>query len=281
VLAGFLVLPFVVFLHVAPFVSGRTLGSDYARYTVPQQQLLLFSLANGSFPLYLPGFAGGLPAVAATQGQLFHPIAHGAAAMPGYWDGHAQELYTLLSLLSLGFAQWAAYRLLREIALDRALAFVVSFATVFNLRMLALFDYGASLQSWVGTILLCVALARVVLHGPGLGRVACVAVATYLLLCSGHPQMAYLGFLGALLALGCAAMLVPVLAPRDGGAPVAAAAGRGRALVACALGLGTGVVLSAAYLVPFLLDFLPGAAQRSARRRTSPGCTRRSAPTPR
>ena len=264
VLAGFLVLPFVVFLHVAPFVSGRTFGSDYPRYTVPQQQLLQFSLANGSFPLYLPGLAGGLPAVAATQGQLFHPIAHVAAALPGYWDGHVQEIYTALSLLSLGFAQWAAYRLLRELALDRVLAFVVSFATVFNLRMLALFDYGASLQAWVGTILLCVALARVVLHGPGVGRVACVAGATYLLLCSGHPQMAYLGFLGALLSLGCAVLLLPALAPRADGAPVAAASGRGQGLVACALGLGAGIVLSAAYLVPFVLDFLPGAAQRTA-----------------
>ena len=254
-LAGFLALPFVVFLHVLPFVSDTTLGSDYPRYSVPQQQLLQFSLANGSFPLYLPGFAGGLPAVAATQGQLFHPIAHVAALLPGYWDGRAHDIYTVLNLLSLGFAQWAAYRLLRELALDRTLAFVVSFVTVFNLRMLGLFDYGASLQSWVGTILLGVALGRVVLHGPGYGRFACVAGATYLLLCSGHPQMAYLGFGGAILALGCMAMLVPLLAARRG-ASSAATPDLRRSMLASVLGLAAGIVLSAACLLPFLLLLL-------------------------
>ncbi|MFN8599880.1 MAG: hypothetical protein U0842_05380 [Candidatus Binatia bacterium] len=256
VLAGFLLLPFAVFAHVAPFVSGRTLGSDYMIYSVPQQLLLQFSLANGSFPLYLPGFAGGLPAVAATQGQLFHPISHLAALLPGYWDGHAFDLFTVLNLLSLGFAQWACWRLLRELAVDAVLAFVVSFVTVFNLRMLSLFDYGASLQAWTAAILLCVALARVVLHGPDVVRCACVALATYLLLCSGHPQMAYLGFGGAVLALGCMTLLLPVLVP-DGACPP-----RGPALAACTASLVAGILLSSAYLLPFVLDFLPGAAQR-------------------
>ena len=257
VLAGFLALPFAVFAHVAPFVSGRTLGSDYMLYSVPQQLLLQFSLANGSFPLYLPGFAGGLPAVAATQGQLFHPLPHLAALLPGYWDGHAFDLFTVLNLLSLGFAQWACWRLLRELAVDAVLAFVVSFVTVFNLRMLALFDYGASLQSWTATILLCVALARVVLHGPDVVRCACVSLATYLLLCSGHPQMAYLGFGGAILTLGCMTLLLPVLAPAGPRRP------RGPALAACAASLVAGILLSSAYLLPFVVDFLPGAAQRT------------------
>lgn len=257
VLTGFLALPFAVFLHVAPFVSGRTLGADYMRYAVPQQLLLQFSLANGSFPLYLPGLAGGLPAVAATQGQLFHPLSHVAAHLPGYWDGHALDLFTLLGLLSLGFTHWAAWRLLRELAVDSVLAFVVSFVAVFNMRMLSLFDYGASLQSWTGTILLCVALARVVLHGPGVARCVCVAGATYLLLCSGHPQMAYLGFGGAVLALGCMTLLLPVLAP-PGARPA-----RGPTIAACAASLAAGILLSSAYLLPFVVDFLPGAGQRT------------------
>lgn len=256
VLAGFLVLPFAVFAHVLPFASGRTLGSDYLLYSVPQQLVLQFSLATGTFPLYLPGFAGGLPAVAATQGQLFHPTSHLAALLPGYWSGHAYDLFTVTCLLSLGFTQWAAFRLLRELALDAPLAFVVSFVAVFNLRMLSLFDYGASLQAWTGTILLCVALARVVLHGPGVVRCACVAVATNLLLCSGHPQMAYLGFAGAVIALGCMTVLLPELA-------VATVPARGPSVAACAASLVAGILLSSAYLLPFVFDFLPGAAQRT------------------
>lgn len=254
-----LALPFAVFYWAAPLLSQHTLGADYGRYAVPQQLLLQFSLASGSFPLYLPRFAGGQSASAATQGQLHHPISHLAAHIPGYWNGGALEIYTLLSLLSLGLALWALHRLLRELGLDGPLAFVGAFATVFNLRMLSLFVYGSPLQSYVGYLLLCVAVTRLFLHGPGYGRIVCVAVATYLLLCSGHPQMAYLGFAGALLVVLCVG---PVLRAIVAG-PVPA---RGTLATSAATTVGAlalGMLLSAAYLAPFAFDFLPSAAERT------------------
>lgn len=252
-------LPFAILYWAAPWLSPSTLGADYARYAVPQQLLLQFSLANGSFPLYLPRFAGGQSASAATQGQLHHPISHLAAYLPGYWTGGALELFTALNLLSLGLVLWALYRLLRELEIDPTLSFVGAFVTVFNLRMLALFDYGASLQGFVGYLLLCVALTRLFLHGPAWARGVCVAVATCLLLCSGHPQMAYLGFLGALLVVACIAPLLRAIV--DGPVPA-----RGTLRACCATAAAailTGVLLSASYLLPFALDFLPGAAQRT------------------
>lgn len=254
-------LPFVVFSWAAPFLSPHTLGSDYARYTVPQQLLLQFSLANGSFPLYLPRFAGGQSASAATQGQLYHPISHLAAHLPGYWSGGALELFTALNLLSLGFVLWALYHLLRELELDRTLSVVGALVTVFNLRMLELFRYAASLQSFVGYLLLCIALTRLFLHGPGYARGVCVAGATYLLLCSGHPQMAYLGLLGALLVLGCAAPVLRAIVP----GPVPAHGTLAGCFASAVLALGAGVLLSAAYLLPFTLDFLPSAVQRTGK----------------
>ncbi len=43
-------LPFLLFYWMAPFLSNMTIGSDYLRYSFSQQLELLFSLKSNSFP---------------------------------------------------------------------------------------------------------------------------------------------------------------------------------------------------------------------------------------
>ena len=49
---------------------------------------------------------GGQTSSALTLGQIYHPISHIAASLPGYWEGKALEWINLLRLLSLGVAQF-------------------------------------------------------------------------------------------------------------------------------------------------------------------------------
>ncbi|RLC13085.1 MAG: hypothetical protein DRI57_16900, partial [Deltaproteobacteria bacterium] len=136
------ILPFLMFLWMIPFISDGTLGNDYPRFSIDHQIELMFSLKTGSFPLYVPGFAGGQTASALTLGQIYHPISHIAALMPGYWNGKALEWNTLLRLLSLACAHLTLFIFLRKLRLGSLMAFVLTTVTVYNLRMLDLFRYG-------------------------------------------------------------------------------------------------------------------------------------------
>lgn len=88
-----LLLPFLVFYWQAPFLADKTIGNDYVAFPIQQQMELQFSLEHGTFPLYVPGFAGGHSSAALTLGQMYHPISHLASIMPGYWDGYAAWLF--------------------------------------------------------------------------------------------------------------------------------------------------------------------------------------------
>jgi len=77
-------LPWVLFHWMVPGIGERTLGNDYPVYTPTEQLGLLFSIRNGSFPLYAPGFWFGQSASALTLGQIFHPVAWVASLLPGY-----------------------------------------------------------------------------------------------------------------------------------------------------------------------------------------------------
>lgn len=261
--ALFLALPFAMLPWLVPFASPLTIGADYPVYSIAHQMILQLSLRNGTFPLFVPGFAYGQSAAAATLGQLFHPLSHVAAHLPGYWTGHALDVVTVLNLLSLGAAQLALYRVLREPGTRAVPAFLASCVAVWNLRTLDLFRYGASLQNGVGLLLACAAELHLALRGPSAARIAALAVATFLLLCGGHPQMAYLGMGGAVV-LGLAAPFLadalrpPQAARRDARAQRAA-------LAAIAAGLAIGVLLAAAYLMPLWADFAHDATSRTAR----------------
>jgi len=256
-----LLLPAVFFDWALPFVSDTTLGNDYSAFSLPQQLELRFSIAKGSFPLFVPGFAGGQTAQAMVQGQAYHPVSILASHLPGYWSGHALEINTLLRLLSLGLAHLALFVLLRRLGLGRAAAFLVGMVTTYNLRMLDLFRYGAALESWTGHLFLCAFVGLTYLRPSSLGARAGLIAATYWLVTSGHPQMAYYG----LLAAGLFTLLLPFIAAAVAGRARESWSGFVRFWLRAGMLVALGLFLSGNFIVPFATEFLA----RSSRSATS------------
>jgi len=253
-----IILPFLMFFWMIPFIGNITLGNDYTLYPTAHQMELMFSIKTGSFPLYIPGFAGGQSSSALTLGQIFHPISWISAHMPGYWDGKALEWNTLFRLLSLGLTQLLLFEFLRRLKFNNLVSFLLSFVTVYNLRMLDLFRYGASLESWTGHLLLCTAIGLYYLNQKGGWKEPLFIIgSTYWLVCSGHPQMMYYGLLGA----GLFALIIPyfvsIFLPEKGVEIKNLIRFWGKtALFCCA-----GIVLSSAYIVPFYFDFMTTSAR--------------------
>jgi hypothetical protein len=247
-----MILPFAMFYWMLPFASNWTIGNDYQIYGIENQMELLFSAKTGTFPLYVPGFAGGQSASAFTLGQIFHPITWAAAILPGYWDGKALEWITLLRLFSLAAAQFSLFSFLRKIKLSPFWAFMISAVTVYNLRMLDLFRYSASLESWTGHLMLVSAIGCFCINKSKWHSPLFIVGATYWLITSGHPQMMYYGLMGA----GVFAILIPfyinVLRPDQ----------KKQALDITQFWLWTGgcvlagMLLSSAYFFPFYTDFI-------------------------
>jgi hypothetical protein len=258
-----LLLPFGVLYWLRPG-GVLTIGNDYPVFSIENQVELQFSLARGSFPLYVQGYAGGRSSAALTLGQLFHPLSHLAAHSPGYWAGRALGCNTFWRLVSLGATHLVLLRVLRGLRLRLDLAFIASFLAVYNLRMLDMFRYGASLENYTGFVLLCAALIDLFANRHERRRArgpVGVAFATYLLVCGGHPQMAYLGLLGAAIALLAIPFVVPTIRdepPCDARAAFAFYARAG----AC---VGVGLLLAAAYLTPFYVEFVRDAPHRTTR----------------
>jgi hypothetical protein len=252
------VLPFAVLYWLLPFAGTLSIGNDYPVYSIQQQMELQYSLAHGTFPLYAPGFAGGRSSAALTLGQMFHPLAHLAAHSPGYWDGYALEWNTFWRLLSLGLTQLVLFNLLRRLRLRTDVSFILSYVTVYNQRMLDMFRYGASLESYTGFLLLCAAMTYLYVAPDNFIRPISVIGATYLLVCGGHPQIAYLGLLGA--ALVC--VIIPgAVAAID---PDIQKTWRDiiQYYASVAAYVGLGLLCAAAYIVPFYFEFLRDAPAR-------------------
>lgn len=255
------VLPFGVFYWLIPFWSDRTIGNDYPTFSIQNQMEAQYSLVQGSFPLYAPGFAGGRSAAALTLGQTYHPLSHLAAHSPGYWKGSALEWNTFWRLLSLGLTQLVLFNLLRKLDLRADAAFIISFLTVYNQRMLDLFRYGASLENYTGFLLLCAAMAYYYLAPRRIVGPLSIIGATYLLVCGGHPQMAYLGVVGT--ALICL-VIPPVIAAIK--TDVALSWRKVVAFYATSgLCFGIGALLASAYAFPFYFEFLQDAPGRVGR----------------
>lgn len=252
-------LPFIALYWLTPLYGKLTIDNDYPIYSIQQQMELQYSLVHGSFPLFSPGFAGGRSSAALTLGQMFHPLSHLAAHSFGYWDGHALEWNTFWRLVSLGLTQLVLFNLLRKLQLRIDFAFILSFLTVYNQRMLDMFRYGASLESYTGFLLLCAAMAYFyVAPSRFIGPLSVIA-ATYLLICGGHPQIAYLGLLGA--ALMCLVIPNAVSAIR----PDIILTSR-KALVYY-LNIGSyaciGLLLASAYTFPLFFEFLRDTPERT------------------
>ena len=198
------ILPFAVFYWMIPFLSQYTIGNDYLNYWVNMQLFLRFSIKNGTFPLYAPGFNTGWTASALSLGQLWHPISWIASIIPGYWQGHAHQIGTMLRLVSLGFTHLALLSVLRKIQVKWVWAFLFSFVAVYNLRMLDMFRYGASLENYTGFLLL---IAAVIWHFVSDRKYLpplCIIGSSWLVMVGGHPQMIYYSFTG--IAVVCAIM---------------------------------------------------------------------------
>jgi len=249
-----LVLPFFVLYWLVPFIGKHPIGQDYQLYWNHQQLYLQFSMRNGTFPLYAPGFVGGWTASALTLGQLWHPISWLAAHLPGYWNGHATRIVTLLRLLSLGGVHLVLFMFLKRLRLTTVLAFVISFITVYNLRMLDTFRYGASLENYVAHLLLCVAVAwHYVTPTKRLGPLA-IAVCTWLLVVGGHPQFAYFGFLGA--AIIC--LVMPFYMTRLLSDQVSVQRRKIWAYYfSVGLSVTVGFLLALPYILPYYFEYLP------------------------
>lgn len=254
-----LLLPFLLFAWMAPFATRLSLGNDYQRFAIDQQLELMFSLEHGTFPLYVPGFAGGQSFTAMPQAEVLHPHAHAARLMPGYWQGQALAWNTLLRLVELGLAHLALVGLLLALGVRSLPAFAFSAATVYQLRMLDLFRYSAGLESWTGQLFLCAAIGHLWLSPRRRLSLAMVVGATYWLTCGGKTQFVLYALVSGALFAALFPFVAGSLAPPR--RPVERReVARFWLLTAAAVGMG--VLLSAAFLLPFALDFLPSNSER-------------------
>lgn len=256
---GILILPYLIFWWIAPFISPKIIGNDYPVFSINCQMELLFSIKTGSFPLFIPGFDGGQTSLALTLGQVFHPLSHLASLIPGYWTGLALEWNTFLRLLSLGVAQLFLFLFLRRIRVRVAIAFIASYIAVYNLRMLDLFRYGASLESWTGMLFLFAAVGFCALAPRRWPSFLAIAGATYWLVSSGHPQMMFYGFMGAACWLAIIPFFIRLIVPEFSVDPRSLARFWGISLAAIA----TGIFISAMFIVPFYFDFLANNIERT------------------
>ena len=255
---GFLALPFVLLFWLCPFVSPWTLGNDYAMFPIQHQLELMFSIKTGSFPLFVPGFSGGQSSSALTLSQIYHPISHIASILPDYWYGKALEWNTFLRLLSLGLAQLSLFCFLRCLKVGTAAAFVLSIITVYNLRMLDLFRYGASLESWTGFIFLFSTIGSHYLRPTPFKSQFLVICSTYWLVCSGHPQMMYYSLCGAALFV----LVLPYFVSTLPNVNQNEFPTMRRFWVQVAASVLAGILLAAAYIAPFYFEFLADNAGR-------------------
>ncbi|MBN2525793.1 MAG: discoidin domain-containing protein [Deltaproteobacteria bacterium] len=208
VYALILALPFFMLAWLIPFRSEITIGNDYGVFPLQQQMELNFSQEKGTFPLYSPGFAKGRSQAALTMGQLFHPASHLSRHTPGYWEGNALTINTLYRFIGLGLAHLLLFIFLRRMKFHIGPALLLSVITVYNMRMLDLFRYGASLENYTGYIVLCASLGFLFIEKNIIAAAIAVAISAWLLIVGGHPQMMYLGLLGA----GVFAIVLPFCA---------------------------------------------------------------------
>lgn len=232
---------------------------DYQTVAPVHQMELQFALSMGTVPLFIPGFMGGQTASALTQGQMFHPVSHLAAALPGYWTGSSLEWATLLKLLELGIAHLVLFRFLRRLRLRISVAFLVAFSAVYNLRMLDSFRYNVALESYAALVALCASLGFFFLEPTRRSPKLAVVGSTYLLIASGHPQWAFLGLLSA--SVYCVAVPFVIEAVLPGWRCEARLRQVGAAFAAIAVG----ALLASAYAVPFYFDFMLNNAARVGR----------------
>ncbi len=247
-----IILPFIMFYWMFPFLSAKTLGADYQLFSINEQLEFLFSIKTGSFPLYSPGYSFGHSSSALTLSQVYHPLSHISSILPGYWNGKALEWNTVFRLLSLGITQLALFLFLRTTKLNLLFAFLLSLITVYNMRMLEAFRYGASIEAFTGHLLLCSVIGWYFIRPmKWLGPLSITGM-TYLLVCSGHPPMMFYGLLGAGVFTLIVPFFVTIMRP-DIDVDFKTAF---RFWVEAGLYILLGILLASAYIVPFYFEFV-------------------------
>ena len=253
-----LALPYAIFYWMLPSFSDVTIGNDYQIFPIQQQIELQYSLEKGEIPLYVPGFAKGHSASALTLGQLYHPVRIMSAALPGYWEGGALSSNTIAKLLGLGLVHLFAFYFFLALKTRWDFSFILSFIAVYNLRMLDMFRYGASLENYLAYILVCVALGFLYLQNSKVTGLIATAIATYLLCVGGHPQIMYLGLLG----VGFCFIIMPFVVNAVRPEHDRSKQGLIRFYAYGALGLFAGIALAAVYILPFYMEFVKANAIR-------------------
>jgi hypothetical protein len=250
---SFVLLPFLTLYWMVPFAGKYTIGNDYLNYWINNQMFLRFSISNGTFPLYAPGFNGGWTSSALTLGQLYHPLSWLAAAMPGYWNGYAFQIGTIIRLTELGLTGAVIYLFLRRLRLSVPLAFALSFITVYNLRMLDMFRYGASLENYTAMLLLCTVLGWFCLSPASRLLPFWIAICSWLLVVGGHPQMMFIGFLGAAFVFVIFPFYAHCLLPDE---PRPDFKRIFRFWGVSALSMFLGILLASPYTLPFYFEYM-------------------------
>lgn len=253
-----LVLPFLVLIWLIPIFSVYTIGNDYAGYSINQQMELMFSIKSLTYPLFVPGFEGGHSSAALTLGQLWHPISRIASISPGYWNGHALEWGTFYRLLSLGVANLVIFHLLNKLNITPVMSFILSFIAIYNLRMLDLFRYGASLEAYSGLFFLMAAIGFHYLQKASYSGIIWITLATYWLTTSGHPQFFYLCLLSVFLYGACVPFIFQAIGIR-GETPTRSVF---RFYCSTIIAIFLGFLLSSNYLIPFIFEVLVTNSER-------------------
>lgn len=261
-----MLVPFVVLYWLVPSFSSLTIGADYRHYPIEAQMEVNHAIEYGTFPLYAPGFAGGQSAAAMTLGQAHHPITHIARWIPGYWEGDALAINTVFRLMELGLAQVLLLIALRAMGLSWTVSFILSLVTVYNLRMLDHFRYGASLENHVAFLALGAGILLYFQKPAARWVLPVIFIASYLLVVGGHPQIAYLGFLSTALLALVAPFFLHALARLQGGDLTALALERAELIKKWGLLLGVvvlGMLSAAVYVLPFYAEFLASTSLRT------------------
>lgn len=243
-----IVLPFSIFYWIMPFVSDLMMGSDF-RYSVHQQMEMLFAIKMETFPLYHPTYALGTSSITLTFSQVFHPIVYLCSIMPGYWDGRALQWYEFFKILSLGLSQFVLFAFIRKLRIDLFFSFLISFVVVYNLRMLDLFRFGASLEAYTAYLVLCSLIGMYFINTSRWLPLGIIII-TYLLIVSGHPQMMFYGLLGSGIFLLVAPFFLSDILDRKIKLYDAV-----RFWLKVGLLMTVGIILSSNYILPFYFDF--------------------------
>ena len=141
------------------------------------------------------------------------------------------------------------------------LGWLLATLTLYNLRMLDLFRFAATMEAWTGTFLLAGAAGWYWLDRRSRAAPLAVVLATWWLLCSGHPQFAYFGALAAALFV----LALPMLGAAGLGTPRDPWPSPLRFYLRSAGWGALGVGLSASLLIPFGLDFMAANTARIGR----------------